>query len=354
MTSAAPKLLDRAHVTDDAYVLPDHLITDPAHPGPRFGDMTWDLRPFLRRSSRRFSIDFTGLPDEIAARTAKEYLYSRLRRAIPGRGHSGSRVVPLTPGGVIQEFSTLKAVLAALREVGAPRLRDVTTAHLDAARARWTSAETAALYICLLRHLADHSPFLSTDWLTVYPWPGRTANAIAGRQRADENRTERIPEAICSPLIAAAAFYVTTASRDILAGLREIQHLEAAQAQLTLKPGEAKDRIQAFIAQRARQGRGIPALPVKKLTNRPGAAVRDVVVQHANYRTVGMLAGVVDGSCRRHARLLADAGRTLGSEVGGLNTPISPWPATGTPWRPRFDPLSLFRRSTTCASRPGL
>jgi hypothetical protein len=341
LSITAAERLDPAPITDEIFVLPAHL-TEPAAPGPRFGEMVWDLRPFLRRTSRRFHIDFSGLPDEIAIRTVKEYLYSRLRRVGPGRGHSGVRAAMLPPSGMIGEFQTFKAVLAALRAVGAPQLRDVTREHLDAARACWDSAETAAVYICFLRNLADHSQFLTQDRLTVYPWPGRTANAVAGRQRFDENRTDRIPEAICAPLIAAAVFYVTTAGKDIMAGLREVEHLEAARARLDLKPGEAKDRIRAFIAQRARQGRGIPALPIKKLANRPHAVVRDGVVQHANYRAVGLLAGVVDGTCKRHGHLLTEAGRELGFEIGGLNTPISAWPATGAPWRPRFDPVSLY------------
>jgi len=196
-------------------------------------------------------------------------------------------------------------------------------------------------YIAFLRHLADHSPFLTADRLTVYPWPGRTANAVAGRERSDENRTARIPEAISAPLLAGAVFYVQTASKDILAALREVDALQAARDELDLKPGEAKRRLQAFIARRRREGRGILALPAAKLANRPGATVVDGVVQHANYHTVGLLTGVTEGTCRRHHRLLDDAGRDLGFEVGGLDTPRSPWPATGAPWQSRLDPVSL-------------
>jgi len=328
-------------VAEDAFVLPAHLTDGKATRGPRFADMVWDLRPFLRRTARQFRLDFSTLPDEIAVRTAKEYLYSRLRRAIPGRGHSGGRAVPLKLSGMIAEVQSFRAVCAALRAAGAPRLRDVTHAHLEQARATWQSSETAAIYIAFLRHLADHSPFLTADRLTVYPWPGRTANAVAGRERSDENRTARIPEAISAPLLAGAVFYVQTASKDILAALREVDALQAARDELDLKPGEAKRRLQAFIARRRREGRGIPALPAAKLANRPGATVVDGVVQHANYHTVGLLTGVTEGTCRRHHRLLDDAGRDLGFEVGGLDTPRSPWPAPGAPWRSRLDPVSL-------------
>jgi hypothetical protein len=340
---SAPQVVSAAPIAEDAEVLPAHLVDGRPDRGPRFGDMVWDLWPFLRRTARQARLDFTcGLADDIAVHTAKEYLYSRLRRVVPGRGHSGVRAQPLTVSGMIGELQTFKAVVAALRDAGADRLAEVTAAHLETVRAGWDSVETAAIYIAFLRHLADHGPFLTTDRLTVSPWPGRTANAVAGRQRAEENRTQRIPEAISGPLISAAVFYVQTASGDILAALREVTELEAARTRLSLTPGQAKARLDGFIARRRQQGRGIPALPVFKLANRPGAAITDGVVQAANYRTVALLAGVTEGSCRRHQRLLATAGRQLGFEAGGLDTPIAPWPATGQPWRPRLDPASLY------------
>jgi hypothetical protein len=203
-------------------------------------------------------------------------------------------------------------VCAALRAAGAPRLRDVTHAHLEQARATWQSSETAAT---------------------------RTG--------------PRIPEAISAPLLAGAVFYVQTASRDILAALRDVDALQAARYELDLKPREAKRRLQAFIARRRHEGRGIPTLPAAKLANRTGATVVDGVVQHANYHTVGLLTGVTEGTCRRHHRLLDDAGRDLGFEVGGLDTPRSRWPATGAPWRSRLDPSASPWRSRICGPRPG-
>jgi hypothetical protein len=226
--------------------------------------MVWDLRPFLRRTSPSFCLDFTTMPDEITVRTAKEYLYSRLRRAVPGRGRSGVRAVPMKLSGAVHEFQNLKRVLAALRSAGAPRLSDVTQKHLEAVRRGWDSAEAAAVYIALLRHLADHSLFLSQDRLTVYPWPGRTAQQVAGRVRSDENRTERIPEPIMGPLLAAAVFYVQAASTDIRAALREVTALEEARARSALKPGAARARLETFIRHR----RAV-ASPPSRLTSMP-------------------------------------------------------------------------------------
>jgi hypothetical protein len=92
-------------VAEDAFVLPGHLTGGKATRGPRFADMVWEVRPFLRRTARQFRLDFSTLPDEIAVRTAKEYLYSRLRRAILGRGHSGGRAAPLKLSGMIASRS---------------------------------------------------------------------------------------------------------------------------------------------------------------------------------------------------------------------------------------------------------
>jgi hypothetical protein len=89
-------------------------------------------------------------------------------------------------------------------------------------------------------------------------------------------------------------------------------------------------------------GRGIPALPLDKHANRPGAPVREGVVQHANYRTVALLAGISEGTCRHNGRLLAEAGDELGFEPGGLDTPVSQWPPGGAPWRTRLDPVALW------------
>ena len=40
--------------------------------------------------------------------------------------------------------------------------------------------------------------------------------------------------------------------------------------------------------------------------------------------------------------LVLDAIQTLGTETGGMDTPISNDPVTAKPWRPRFDPKTLL------------
>jgi hypothetical protein len=105
-------------VADDEYVLPKHLTSKAAGRGPRFGEMVWDLRPFVLRTTTNARLDFSsGFADEIAVRTAKECLFSRFRRGIPASYMSASRVKPLKLTGAAQAMHRLRTVLADLRAV---------------------------------------------------------------------------------------------------------------------------------------------------------------------------------------------------------------------------------------------
>jgi hypothetical protein len=341
MSTGTAERLEPAPLRDD-FVLPSHITRGLADRGPRFTDMIWDLRPFLPRTAKTPSLDFTTLPDPASVRTCKEYMYSRLHRAVPGRGRSGGRAVTMKLSGAAAEFRNLEAVLAALRAVGAHQLSHVTKEHLEKVRVGWVSPQSAAVYISLLKHLADHGPFLS-DRMAVYPWPGRSAWEVAGLDRDDENSTERIPEAVMGPFLAAAVFYVQVASHDIIAALGEVDRLtQARQARGRLKDGEGKVLLKNFIEHRRAQGRGIPARLDDTRANRPDEPVLDGVIQHANHSVIGLLVGLCDGTVKRYGHLLADAGEELGFEAGGLDTPMSIWPANGTPWRTRLDPTSLW------------
>src|SRR5258708_37223808 len=55
-----------------------------------------------------------------------------------------------------------------------------------------------------------------------------------------------------------------------------------------------------------------------------------------------LLRAEVSASPKR-PRLIDQAAAELGTEIGGLDTPISIDPDTGLPWRQRFDGLSLAR-----------
>jgi len=70
-----------------------------------------------------------------------------------------------------------------------------------------------------------------------------------------------------------------------------------------LRPGEARARLEAFIAERARTGRGIPAAPYPgKIA---GAVTADGIVQAPNRALISLLAGIPGGLWYHHARLAA-------------------------------------------------
>jgi len=331
-----------------ALVLPATIRAGHRLDGPRFADGVWDVSGFLPRTAKMTRIDFTTIADPGHARTIREYLHSRLNRGIAVNQLSGT-ARPMKLTSLYFEFAELRLILRELAAAGAARLADVTPQHLDQVLAAWKHRpDTAAGKVGVIKYLTAHGPFL-TDRLGFTPWPGRPANQVAGRRIPRENATPRIPQEVTAPLLQAALFYVQTAAGDLLAAQREISALQAARAQLTLRAGEARARLEAFLAERARVGRGIPAAPHPRKI--PGAVTADGIVQAPNRALIGLLAGIPGPLWYHHARLAA-AGDELGYEQGGLNTAMSPWPGPGRPWRPRLDTASLraelFHLRTAC------
>ncbi|NRQ33909.1 hypothetical protein HII36_18915 [Nonomuraea sp. NN258] len=331
-------------IPDDAYVLPEALTMGTGLRGPRFADEEWDFRPFVPRTQSQVACDFAGVHDDIAERTLREYLYSRIRRGSAGDVPHGraSRTLKIT--GICGAALRAKAVLATLRQVGAPRLSEVTKQHLQDALSIWKarSPVMAEAHVNELKHFAAHSPFLSQDRLLIAPWPGRAANAVAGNIRKEgENTTKRIPEEISGPLVKGALFYVQHAGQDILAARRELKLLETAHACGPRRsPGETKALISAFVDQRRAEGRGIPALAWGAACRWPKIPVINGVPQHPNKRMIGLLLGTIVAG-QGHHELLRRAGDELGYEPGGLNTPMPIWPDSGRPWRSSLDPWNL-------------
>lgn len=331
-----------------ALVLPAAIRAGHQLDGPRFADGIWDVSGFLPRTAKMTRIDFTTIADPGHARTIREYLYSRINRGIATNQLSGT-TRPMKLTSLYQEFTEVRLILRELAAAGAARLADVTPRHLEQVLAAWKRRpDTAAGKVGTVKHLAAHGPFL-TDRLGFTPWPARPANQVAGRRIPRENTTPRIPQEVIAPLLQAALFYVQTAAGDILAAQQEISDLRAACTKITLRPGEARTRLEAFITARARAGRGIPATPhAGKI---PGAVTAGGVVQAPNLALAGLLAGV-PGGLRYHQARLTAAGGELGYEQGGLDTAMSHWPGSGQPWRPRLDTTSLrtelFHLRTAC------
>ncbi|WP_414167367.1 hypothetical protein ACMATS_07370 [Streptoverticillium reticulum] len=145
-----------------------------------------------------------------------------------------------------------------------------------------------------------------------------------------------------APLLRTALFYVTIASRDIRAARAELRALqEAASRRPYTMPGAKETAFSAFIARRRAAGRGIPALPLESAYTKPEAPLVDGVLQAPNITLIELMIG----GHARIDRLVAQAGAELGFEAGGLDTPISTWPESGQPWRPRFDPTGINRET---------
>ncbi|MEU2181567.1 hypothetical protein [Streptomyces thermolilacinus] len=334
--TAVPKPRTGDHDLSSAseYVLPERLTLGLPSRGPLLSEDVWDLRCVLPRTWRTWRLDFTQIDDQVTRRTAKEYVASRLHRGSLGLG-------PMKATAAAGELRVFISVMNDLREVGAPQLSAVNRTHLDAVLMRWKpSPGNAVRNITLLKHLAAHGPFLSRDRLNVLPWNGRSAYAVAGVRRVKgENATPRIPEEVLAPLLRAAVFYVEKASGDILTAQREIAALEAARTGQNLGHGQARKRVLAFIAERRAAGRGIPGLPRETAHTVPEAVTVEGVPQSPNHRLVSLLTGC--GKAAHLRPLLAEAGEDIGYEEGGLDTPMSEWPATGRPWRPRLSPFTL-------------
>jgi hypothetical protein len=309
-----------AIVSADSAVLPDHITAGHNDSGPRFGDNVWDVRPFVPRTAATTRVDFTTLTDPDHVRTAKEYLYSRIRRGIPTNKLAGA-ARPMKITGMANEFQEIRIILRDLTTVGAPRLAEVTREHLETVLARWRRCpDTAAGLVGVVKHIAAHGQFL-TDRMSIAAWPSRGANLLAARRPPRENTTLRIPEQITAPLVTAAVFYIETAVGDLLAAQAEIAALQAAVADVHLDPGQAKDRVKAFIQARHSAGRGIPSRPRLACGHRP-APIIEGIVQAPNGALIGLLAGIPGGTWY-HRDLLAAAGQQLGYEQGGLDTHIS-------------------------------
>ncbi|MBO3675721.1 hypothetical protein [Streptomyces sp. NEAU-YJ-81] len=318
----------------DDYVLPNRLTRDHASRGPRFGDDVWDLGDFFPRTEASGRIDFLRFEAGLHRQTAKEFLYSRLRRRT-GRTHH-----PMKPTSAPTQCTRLVSLFQDLRAVGVRRLQDVEAGHLETLVTRWKAQGPHAVVskVNLLKHLSGHGPFLTGDRLAIVPWPHRSAKQVAKLKTQRENSTSRIPEEIMRPLLSAALFYVQVASRDLLAAQALLERLQEKQSKSDIVPGQTRERLDAFIAERRALGRGMPTLPIE-YRGACSANVVDGVVQAPNLNMTAML--IRAHRVRHLRREIEAAGRELGWEEGGLAVPMSKWPDNGLPWRSELSAASL-------------
>ncbi|MGW1026572.1 hypothetical protein ACWD4J_23235 [Streptomyces sp. NPDC002577] len=301
---------------------------------PRFGDDVWNLgvAGFAgNRYASEFLIDFKSLGDAVRREVAREFLFWRLNTR-PVRG-------PLPSiSTVAAEWWNLRCFFRFLdTQHGGLRLDAVTQPILDS---YLVHCRGEGLLVSSLRHRLQVIPRLhlaaeatATDALVVNPWNGRPITRVIGVEpaRGNENETPRIPPQVVGPLVQAALFYVRTAATDIINARAELTELEAS---VELIHGLSLKRLEHYLNGLASDGRGVPVLD--------GAGRQPRLAGSPAYTYIMRKSGAgrdVAGSV--YDKRIDRALEQLGPERGGMDTPITPHPQTGLPWRDRFSPAAV-------------
>ena len=357
--AARPHPLDGKPVLESAPLRRGHKRSSLS----RFEDSTWDLSPAVFRENARVchvTAHFDGIEDASVVRTLREFLYARLNFDMPG--HRGR----LPPGSIRQLFNRTRRFLefvAARR--GTCHLPNVDQATLDAYRNHLTadpqrrSIQVAHLLgvVVDLHHYRGHMP---SGGLELLPWKGRSAHIVAGsKQTSGENKTPRLPEQVIAPLLKWSLKYITVFSADILAARAELETLEQNQKRLVaedrrLSPAarrqRQRERLIAYLDQLRAKDRGVPIWttahngivrtdPITRATTPPVNAL--LIHMHVGIDAQAEPAHHV--MFRKATKpLMLEAITALGTEDGGMDTPIAVDPDTGKPWRARFDAKSLL------------
>lgn len=327
----------------------------------RVGDPSWDLGPAVFRENARrchVTVHFDVLEHADVITAMRAYLYARLNIDLPGCRPK------LAPASIRQAFNRARRFYAFVRV----RLGRLDFGHIDQALidayardlrndpVRRPSIVAQLLQVVTdLYHLRDH---LSGTGLGFEPWAGRAAARVAGYRHVRENRTPRMPEEIITPLLAWSMRYISVFATDILAARAEIDRLEARRARLlaaerglpdAMRRLRQRSRLERYLVRRAQQRRGVPIW-----TNPHFGALRvdahtGKAIPSINFHLLNLHAGI-DAVAEPAMHLTLTTGTTdvirkavesLGTEVGGMDTPISIDLKSGQPWRARFDTKTL-------------
>jgi integrase len=343
------------------------LESAPLRPGckrsalSRFEDSTWDLTPAVFRTNARIchiTAHFDGIADPGVERTLREFIYARLNFDVAGHR---CRIPPSVLRQIFNrtrcflEFVVARQGTCNLAAVD-QELLDAYLSHLRADPQRSATRVSHLLEVVVdLHHYRDHMP---SGGLDLLPWKGRSAFFVAGApQTSGENRTPRLPEAVISPLLTWSLKYITVFAADILAARVELEALQARQQSMIKEDRRFSEgarrqrrraRLVAYLDQRRAQGRGVPIWT----TVHNGVIRKDAVTgaetppinAHLIHLHVGIDAQAEPSEhvLLRTKRLVRDAISGIGVEAGGMDTPITNDPETGSPWRPRFDAKALL------------
>ncbi len=295
--------------------------------GPVFGDDYWDLSgaglPARVRASDAW-LNFGSIADPHWRLMAKEYFWARLNEPV-----EGSRLLP--PQSARAEFAAFSLFCRWMLDPGAhpsrfrPTLSSLNRAHLDsfvqALRDGYTgrplAAGTLGIYLRLVERLYDYSGFFSHDGLAFHPWRHRSSWRIAGGERVGENKRPRIPPDVLGPFLRWCLFYVEVASRDILAGLAELERLRCNAAVLLPSGDEMSRRIEEWAAARRARRQGVPSRR-RSASDAEGADLQ----RGANLTVIAEEAGLSPGSLRRPdlRRQIGDLVLVLGPDEDRTST----------------------------------
>ena len=328
----------------------------------RFEDSTWDLSSAVFRENARVchvTAHFNGIEDPSVVRVLREFLYARLNFDIPGHR------TRLPPGSIRQLFNRTRRFLEFVAvNNGNCNLAHVDQALLDAYRNHLTddpqrrSVQVAHLLeiVVDLHHFRECMP---SGGLELLPWNGRSAFLVAGAQQTSgENKTPRLPEQVISPLLKWSLKYITVFSVDVLAARAELEALQQRQTELVVEDrriseparrNRRRERLIAYLDQLRANGRGVPIWTTAHNGVVRTDPITGIKTPPINAHLIQMHVGVdpdkaVDHVLLRKAtkQLVLGTINVIGTETGGLDTPISIDPDTGKPWRPRFDAKTLL------------
>lgn len=319
----------------------------------RFHEDIWDIDPAIFHVTARNAfrtIDFSGIACPVERLTAKEYIYAWLNELLPDRA---GRLRPLSTRTAL---ATLRRFMAFVRErVGRFDARIIDQTMLDAYLAELNARKLQPSRVgeCLrpIVQLRRLGPFLTHGGLGFVPWHGRAIFTVAGcRGRPHENVTPRIPEPVIGALIRWSLKYIDVFAADIFAARAELDGLEKAYADRPAhtKRGSLADRMAEWTASRKSNGRGVPVWNHPQRQGGMSLAIAEsgrYGGHVVNMQLIAMQAGIhlTTLSLPHMRELVLAAIEELGTELGGMDTPIASDPDSGRPWRERFDAFDLVR-----------
>lgn len=218
----------------------------PGSPRAVFDQDVWDLTGLadapVVMSTHRKILDFTGIANLRWRAVAREYLLARLAPLHPAVATlSHAFRTPLNPNSLWSEIKHLTGWFNYLTSAGVGSLVEVDQQHCDAYLATVSRSTTAperllspATTVAMVRapkHLALYADILSDRYRPGFlPWPGRSADQVAGHVRTPENRVQPVPDTLLRPLVANTLYLVDTIGPHLAAEAATARAADAHEA----------------------------------------------------------------------------------------------------------------------------